>query len=159
QSAQAAMLAAKAKNAGSLLGALASGAAAFAAFAGKSAEKFAQTMTRWSEKLKKWSTMISGSEKVVDAIKKRDPLAAVGGAFDTAASVVGSKTATGQALERGAKITGFVSAGKKALQAKPPDYAAVAEAAFGIAGQLKEDRRIDDAAKITAAADRVKQAW
>lgn len=159
QSAQTAMQAAKAKNAGSLLGALASGASAFAAFASSSADKFAQTMTRWSEKLQKWSAIVSGGQKVVQGIQKGDPIAAVGGAFDTAAAVAGPKTKTGEALTRGSKIAGFAGAGKRALAAKPPDYAAVSEAALGIAGQLHEDRRIDDASKIVASANRLKQAW
>ncbi len=159
QSAQTAMQAAKAKNAGSLLGALASGASAFAAFAASLADKFAQTMTRWSEKLRKWSAIVSGGQKVVQAIEKGDPIAAIGGAFDTAAAVAGPKTKTGEALTRGSKIAGFAGAGKRALAAKPPDYAAVSEAALGIAGQLHEDRRIDDASKIIASASRLKQAW
>jgi uncharacterized protein DUF4157 len=159
QSAQTAMQAAKAKNAGSLLGALASGASAFAAFASSSADKFAQTMTRWSEKLKKWSAIVSGGQKVVQGIEKGDPIAAIGGAFDTAAAVAGPKTRTGEALTRGSKIAGFANAGKRALAARPPDYAAVSEAALGIAGQLHADRRIDDASKIIASANRLKQAW
>jgi hypothetical protein len=159
QSAQTAMQAAKAKNAGSLLGALASGAGAFAAFASSSADKFAQTMTQWSEKLKKWSAIVSGGQKVVQGIEKGDPIAAIGGAFDTAAAVAGPKTKTGEALTRGSKIAGFAGAGKRALASKPPDYAAVSEAALGIAGQLHEDRRLDDASKIIASANRLKQAW
>jgi len=159
QSAQTAMQAAKAKNAGSLLGALASGASAFAAFASSSADKFAQTMTRWSEKLQKWSAIVSGGQKVVQGIQKGDPIAAIGGAFDTAAAVAGPKTKTGEALTRGSKIAGFAGAGKRALAARPPDYAAVSEAALGIAGQLHADRRIDDASKIIASANRLKQAW
>jgi hypothetical protein len=157
--AQLAMQAAKAKNAGSLMAALAAGAAVFAAKSSQTADKFAQTMKKWSDRLDKWSKVISGGEKVVQGIQKCDPLAAIGGAFDTAVAVAGKTTGKGKALERASKITGFVSAGKKALGAKPPNYAAVAEAALGIAGQLKEDRRIDDASRIIARADRLKQAW
>ena len=159
QAAQTAMAAAKAKNAGSLLGALASGAAAFAAFSSNAADKFAQIMTRWSERLNKWGAIISGGEKLVQGIKKGDPLAAIGGALDTAVAAVGAKSSAGVALTRASKITGYVNAGKRALQAKPPGYPAVAEAALGIAGQLHEDRRIDDASRIVASADRLKQAW
>ncbi|HEX8110652.1 MAG TPA: hypothetical protein VF516_23130, partial [Kofleriaceae bacterium] len=88
-----------------------------------------------------------------------DPIAAIGGAFETAAAVAGPKTKTGEALTRGSKIAGFANAGKRALAARPPDYAAVSEAALGIAGQLHDDRRIDDASKIIASANRLKQAW
>jgi hypothetical protein len=158
EKAQLAMAAAKAKNAGSLLGVLASGAEAFAKFSSNSAGKFAQTMTTWSEKLKKWSAIISGGEKVVQGIKKGDPIAAIGGAFDTAAAAVGPKNPAVKTLNRASKITGFVGAGKRALQTNPPDYAAVAEAALGIAGQLHEDRRIDDASRIIARANALKQA-
>jgi hypothetical protein len=159
EKAQLAMAAAKAKNAGSLLGALAAGAEAFAKFSTNAAGKFAQTMTQWSERLKKWSAIISGGEKVVQGIKKGDPIAAIGGAFDTAAAVVGSKSPATKTLNRASKITGFVGAGKRALQGNPPDYAAVAEAALGIAGQLHEDRRIDDAKRLVTAANRLKVAW
>jgi hypothetical protein len=159
EKAQIAMAAAKAKNAGSLLGALAAGAEAFAKFSTDAAGKFAQTMTRWSERLKKWSAIISGGEKVVQGIKKGDPIAAIGGAFDTAAAVVGPKSSATKTLNRASKITGFVGAGKRALQSNPPDYAAVAEAALGIAGQLHEDRRIDDAKRLVTAANRLKTAW
>jgi hypothetical protein len=157
--AQLAMQAAKAKNAGSLLGALAAGAAVFAASSSTTADKFAQTMKRWSDRLDKWAKVISGGEKVVQGIQKGDPIAAIGGAFDTAVAVAGKTTGTGKALERASKITGFVNAGKRAMQTNPPDYPAVAEAALGIAGQLKEDRRIDDASKIISQADRLKKAW
>jgi hypothetical protein len=159
ETARTAMDAAKAKNAGSLLGALASGAASFAAFSSNTADKFAQTMTRWSEKLSRWSAIATGGQKVVQGIQKGDPIAAIGGAFDTAAAVAGPKTTTGTALARGSKIAGYANAGKRALAAKPPDYAAVSEAALGIAGQLHEDNRIDDASKIIASASRLKQAW
>ncbi|TMQ06287.1 MAG: DUF4157 domain-containing protein [Deltaproteobacteria bacterium] len=159
EAAQLAMTAAKAKNAGSLLGALAAGAAVFAAKSGETAGKFAETMKRWSDRLEKWGKIISGGQKVVQSIQKGDPIAAIGGAFDTAVTVAGAKTATGKALTRASKITGFVNAGKQALAAKPPSYAAVAEAALGIAGQLKEDRRLDDANRIIASATRLKAAW
>jgi hypothetical protein len=159
QAAQAAMTAAKAKNAGSLLGALAQGAAAFAAFSGNAAGKFAQTMTKWAAKLEKWSKVLSGGQRVVQGIKSGDTLAAFGGAFDAVAAAVGDKTPTGQALTRASKITGLVSAGRAALGSDPPNYPAVAEAALGIAGQLKEDRRLDDAAQIVSRANRLKQAW
>lgn len=159
EAAQAAMQAAKAKNAGALLGALAQGAAVFAGTSGKAAGKFAETMKKWAERLEKWSKIISGGQKVVQAIQKGDPLAAIGSAFDTAVTVVGAKTSTGKALSRASKITGFVNAGKQALGAKPPNYPAVAEAALGIAGQLHEDRRIDDASRIISRATTLKQAW
>ncbi|HEY0990213.1 MAG TPA: hypothetical protein VGD80_24345, partial [Kofleriaceae bacterium] len=159
EKAQLAMAAAKAKNAGSLLAVLASGAEAFAKFSTNSADKFAKTMMRWSEKLKTWSTRIGGAEKVIAGIQKRDPLAAIGGAFETAASLAGPKNPSAKTLERASKITGFANAGKKALQAKPPDYAAVAQAALGIANQLHEDRRIEDASRIVGQANRLKQAW
>jgi Domain of unknown function (DUF4157) len=158
QKAELAMVAAKAKNAGSLLGALAAGAAAFAKFSSSSADKFAQTMTQWSQRLEKWSKIVSGGEKVVQGIKKGDPLAAIGGAFDTALAVVGPKSAAAKTLGRASKITGLVNTGKRALEAKPPSYAGVAEAALGIAAQLKEDRRIDDASRLVSSANRLKQA-
>jgi Domain of unknown function (DUF4157) len=172
EAAQAAMTAAKAKNAGSLLAALSQGAAAFAAFSGKAASKFAETMDRWSKRLDKWAKIVSGGQRVVQGIQKGDPIGALGGALDTAVAALdkssdkkpgdataGAKTGTVKALERASKITGLVGAGKRALQSNPPNYAAVAEAALGIAGQLKEDRRIDDASRIIARADALKQAW
>ena len=159
EAAQLAMQAAKAKNAGSLLGALAAGAAVFAKTSSDTAGKFAETMKKWSDRLDKWAKVITGGEKVVQGIKKGDPIAAIGGAFDTAVAVAGKTTGTGKALERASKITGFVNAGKRAMQANPPDYPAVAEAALGIANQLKEDRRIEDASKIIGQADRLKKAW
>jgi LysM repeat protein len=159
QAAQAAMLAAKAKNAGSLLGVLAQGASLFASFASNAAGKFAQTMTRWSERLKQWSQIISSGEKVAKAVKSGDPLTALGSAFDLATAAVGGTSKTGQNLQRAANITAFVNVGQRALKSDPPDYGAVAEAAFGIAGQLRQDRRIEDAARIVTAANRLRTAW
>jgi LysM repeat protein len=166
QTAQAAMTAAKAKNAGSLLGALAQGAAAFADLAGKSAAKFAATMERWSKRLDNWSKVISGSQKVVKGIKTGDPLAAIGGAFEAAAAALDRRTdpkaeASGsvKAMQRAAAITGHVNAGKRALQSNPPNYAAIAEAGLGIAGQLKQNGHIDNAARVASRADALKQAW
>lgn len=159
QAAQAAMLAAKAKNPGSLLAALASGAATFATFASNAASKFAQTMTKWSERLKKWAAIVQGGQKVAQGIRTGDPIGAIGGAFDTAVGIVGAKTETGKNLQRASNITNFVNAGRNALKSDPPNYGAVAEAAFGIAGQLEDDRRIEDAARIVGAANRLKGAW
>jgi hypothetical protein len=159
EAAKTAMLAAKAKNAGSLLGALAAGGAAFASFATNAADKFAQTMTRWSDKLRKWSTIISGGERVAQGIKHGDPLAAIGGAFDTAAAAIGGNGAAAKNLQRASTITTFTAAGKRALQSSPPNYGFVAEAALGIAGTLKDDRRLEDATRIVAAANRLKTAW
>jgi LysM repeat protein len=159
QVAQAAMLAAKAKNAGSLLGALAAGAATFATFASNAAGKFADTMTRWSQRLERWAAIVNGGTKVVKGIQTGDPIGALGGAFETASAWAGPKTADGKRYQRYANITSLVGAGKKALDSKPPDYAAVAEAALGIAAQMKDDRRYDDAARIVGAANRLKQAF
>jgi hypothetical protein len=159
QAAQAAMIAAKAKNAGSLLGALSAGAAAFAGFAGNAAGKFAQTMTRWSERLKKWSEVIGGGEKVLKGIESGDAIAAIGGALDTAAGFAAADGKTGKALQRASNITGFVNAGRHALQGNPPNYAAVAEAAMGMAAQLSEDRKVEDAARLVSSANRLKAAW
>jgi hypothetical protein len=157
--AQASLAAAKAKNAGSLLAALAGGAGAFAGFAANSADKFAKTMQSWSDKLKKWSNIVGGGEKVVAGIKSGDPLGAVSGAFDTAAAVVGPTGKGAKNIERAQSITGFVASGKRALSASPPDYGAVASAAMGIANQLKQDRRLEDAGRIVNAANRLTQAW
>jgi DNA-binding phage protein len=167
EAAKAAMVAAKAKNAGSLLGALAQGAAAFADLSAKYAEKFAATMKRWSERLEKWSKVIAGGQKTVQSIKKGDPLGALGGGFDAVAAMLDKssaekgidKSSSVKALERASKITSHVGAGKRALESKPPNYAVVAEAALGIAGQLEQDRRFNDAAQIVARADKLKQAW
>jgi LysM repeat protein len=157
ETASAAMLAAKAKNPASLLGALAVGAASFAKFAADKAGKFATTMTRWSERLTKASKIVSGGQTVVAGIRAGDPIAAIGGAFETAGAVAGGSTA--KQLQRASTITTHVNAGRKALQSDPPDYAAVANAAFGIATQLEDDRRIEDAQRIFNSANRLKQAW
>jgi hypothetical protein len=157
--AQATLAAAKAKNAGSLLAALAGGASAFAGFAAGSADKLAKTMQGWSDKLKKWSAIVGGGEKVVQGIKSGDPIGAISGAFDTAAGVVGPVGKGAKNIERAQNITGFVNSGKRALSAHPPDYGAVASAAMGIANQLKQDRRLEDAGRIVNAASRLEQAW
>lgn len=159
QAAQTSMLAAKAKNAGSLLGALASGAASFAAFSASSADKFAQTMTRWSERLKKWGGVISGGETVIHGIKSGDPVGAIGGAFDTVGAAADPKSATAKTMMRASTLTGFANAGRAALGSKPPNYGAVAEAALGIAGTLKQDRKLEDSARVVAAANMLKTAW
>src|SRR5262245_53706017 len=116
QAAQTSMMAAKAKNAGSLLGALASGAAAFAQFSANTADKFAQTMTRWSERLKKWGGVISGGETVARGIKGGDPLAAVGGAFDTVGAAVDGKSGTAKNMARASSLTTLANAGRIALK-------------------------------------------
>lgn len=157
QAAQAAMIAAKAKSPGSLLGALAAGAASFAAFASNAAGKFAQTMTRWSERLKKWSAVASGGEKVVAGIQHGDAAMAIGGAFESASAAVGGKT--GKDLQRAANISHFVAAGRQALRTDPPSYGAVADAALGIAAQLTGERDVESARRIVASATRLQQAW
>jgi LysM repeat protein len=160
QAAQAAMTAAKAKDAGSLLGALAAGAAGFAAIASKAADALAARMNDWSTKLKQWSTIVAGGEKVVQGVQKGDPLAALAGAFDTAAGVVAARGGTEPlAMQRAANITSFVATSKRALAKNPADYGAVAAAALGIAGELTSDHKLDDAAKIVSAANRLKLAW
>lgn len=158
ETAKTAVAAAKAKNAGSLIGALADGAAQFAESASDSASKFAATMERWSVRLHQWAGIASGGQKVIQGIEHGDPVAALGGAFEAASSAAGAKTDAGKALARDAKIAGFVASGKRALAARPPDYAAVTVAAIDIAGQLHADNRIDDASKIVAAASALKQA-
>jgi Domain of unknown function (DUF4157) len=157
--AQTAMIAAKAKNAGSLLAALSAGAAAFAGFAGSQADKFARTMRSWSQRLEKWSQVVAGGEKVLKAIETGDAAAAIGGALQTAGGMAGAGSKTGKALQRASNITGFVDAGRRALQGNPPNYAAVADAALGIAGQLSEDRKVADAARLVSSANRLKAAW
>lgn len=163
--AKAAMVAAKAKSPGSLLAALASGASSFADFAASSADKFQATMTRWSEKLDKWSKVISGGEKVAAGIKAGDPGAAIGGAFDTAAAFASSKNAKGEEtsgtaknLQKYSRLAGYASAGQRAANGKPPNYGAVVDAAMGIAGELKDSRKLDDATRITGAASRLTRA-
>src|SRR5439155_22090729 len=121
--------------------------------------KFAETMKSWSEKLKKWSAIISGAEAVAAGIKAHDPLAALQGAFETASAATGGdKTTTGKNLGKGAAIAGLAHAAKNALHGKPPDYAAVAEAALGIADELHKDKRFEDASKIIGAANGLKRA-
>ena len=160
QAAQATMTAAKAKDAGSLLGALAAGAAGFAAIASKAADSLAARMNDWSAKLKQWSTIVAGGQKVAQGIQKGDPLAALGGAFDTAAGVVAARGGTEPAaMQRAANITTFVATSKKALAKNPADYGAVAAAALGIANELTNDKKVDDAAKIVAAANKLELAW
>jgi hypothetical protein len=163
--AKAAMTAAKAKSPGSLIAALAGGAAAFADFASASAEKFEKTMLGWSQKLDKWSKVISGGEKVVAGVKSGDPGAVLEGAFDSAAAFASSKNAKGEetsskakGLQKVSRIGGFASAGQRAAKGKPPDYGAIVEAAMGIAGELKSSKKLEDAAKITGAASRLTRA-
>ncbi|HMG24129.1 MAG TPA: hypothetical protein VK607_22495, partial [Kofleriaceae bacterium] len=159
QAAQAAMAAAKAKNPGSLLTALATGASVFAGAAGTAAGKFGESMKQWSARLERWSALATGGKQVVDAIKHGDLIAALGGALSTAGTAIGAGSKTDANLQRIAGLTRFVDAGRKALASQPPNYTAVAEAALGLAGQLTGDRRVDDAARIAAAAGRLKAAW
>jgi hypothetical protein len=185
--AKAAMAAVKAKNAGSLIGALAAGAGAFASASAGFAEKFSATMKKWAGKLESWSRIAKGGDTVAKGIKTKDPIAAIGGAFDTVAATVqafGAKpeapagdtkpgeTKPGEtkpgaapvspvvaALQTASKVTGLVNAGRKALQSEPPNYVAVADAALGIAAALDQDRRIEDVRKIVGAANRLKSAY
>lgn len=159
ETAQAAMAASKAKNAGSLLGALAGAAGTFAHFSANTASKFATTMQSWSDRLKKWGAVIGGGEKVIKGIKSHDPLGAISGALETASAAVAPKSTAGKQLQKATAITGFVTAGKRALASNPPDYGAVAQAALGIADTLKQDRRLEDASRIVGSANRLKQAW
>jgi hypothetical protein len=156
--AQQAMAAAKAKNAGGLLAALANGAAAFAGAAGAGAGKFAQTMKQWEARLRKWSTIATGGQKVIDSIKHGDLIGALGNALSTAGTAI-AKGKTAQDLQRAAKLTNLVNDGRKALTSHPPNYTAVADAAFGIASQLSNDRRIEDAHRIATTASKLKTAW
>ena len=156
--AQSALKAEKAKNPGSLLGALADGASAFAGFSSSSAGKFAQTMESWAAKLKKWDAIVTGGQTVMTAMKGKDPIAALAAALATAAAVTGPGNAATKDLQKASQIATYVDAGKRALGGKPPDYAAVATAALGIAGQLNTNGRIQDAAKITAKASALEKA-
>ena len=69
RAAQAALFAAKAKSPGSLMAALAGGAAAFASFTENTATGFGATMKKWSDKLQTWATRISGAEATIKAAK------------------------------------------------------------------------------------------
>ncbi len=157
--AQSAMAAIQSRSPGSLLAAIATGAGAFAAFAANAASRFAQTMVRWQQRLDHWAQVIGGAERVYDGIRNHDPLAALTGALDTAAAAVGTESRTGQNLTRAASITRYINAGRAALATDPPNYGALAEAALGIAAELKRDRRFEDAKRIVGAANHLRAAW
>ncbi|MBA3503547.1 MAG: DUF4157 domain-containing protein, partial [Deltaproteobacteria bacterium] len=162
QAAQASMIAAKAKNAGSLLAALSEGAGAFAGFAGKQAGKFAETMKRWSDKLDRWAKIIQGGEKLTSGIKSGNAGTALAGAFDAAAAGVSKKNENGEEtsskakdLTRYAKFASFAAAGQSAAKQDPPGFGQIVDAAMGIAGELKLFKKEGNAARITAAATKL----
>jgi LysM repeat protein len=162
QAAQSAMVAAKAKNAGPLLAALSAGAGAFASFAGNQAGKFATTMRNWSQKLDRWSKIITGGQQVAQGIKTGNVGVALAGAFDAAAAGFSKKDAEGKEtstkatnFERYSRMAKFVAAGQAAAKSDPPAFGQIIDAAMGLAGELNVIKKGGDAAKITAAATRL----
>jgi len=162
QAAQSAMAAAKAKNAGSLLAALSAGAGAFASFAGDQVGKFAKTMRSWSDKLDRWSKIITGGQQVAQGIKTGNVGVALAGAFDSAAAAFSKKDADGNEtskktkdFERYSRMATFVGAGQAAAKSDPPAFDKIVDAAMGLAGELNLIKKGGDAAKITAAATRL----
>jgi len=162
QAAQSAMAAAKAKNAGSLLAALSAGAGAFASFAGDQVGKFAKTMRSWSDKLDRWSKIITGGQQVAQGIKTGNVGVALAGAFDAAAAAFSKKDADGNEtskktkdFERYSRMATFVGAGQAAAKSDPPAFDKIVDAAMGLAGELNLIKKGGDAAKITAAATRL----
>ncbi|HEY5933046.1 MAG TPA: LysM peptidoglycan-binding domain-containing protein, partial [Kofleriaceae bacterium] len=162
QAAQASMAAAKAKNAGGLLAALSAGAGAFAKFADNQAGKFAKTMRSWSDKLDRWSKVITGAQNVAKGIKTGNVGVALGGAFDAVAAGFSKKDKDGnetstktQNFEKYARMAKFAAAGQNAAKSDPPAFDQIVDSALGIAGELDLLKKGGDAAKITSNATRL----
>ena len=156
RAAQAALVAAKAKSPGSLMAALAGGAAAFASFTENATTGFGATMKKWSEKLETWAKRISGAEATIKAAKDGDPLGALQGAFHTTATFMPEGKQEG--WERAARVTGMGRQAQQALSQNPPDYMTVADISLQIADELTQSRAVEDASRITSQANRLKQA-
>jgi hypothetical protein len=156
RAAQAALTAAKAKSPGSLMAALAGGAAAFASFTENATTGFGATMKKWSEKLETWAKRITGAEMTVRAAKGGDPLGALQGAFTTTASFMPEGKQEG--WERAARVTGMGRSAQQALSKNPPDYMTVADISLQIADELTASQAIEDASRITSKANTLKQA-
>jgi hypothetical protein len=156
RAAQASILAAKAKSPGSLMAALAGGAAAFAGFTENATAGFGASMKKWAEKLDTWAKRISGAESTVRAARSGDPLGALQGAFTTVSTFVPEeKQATWQ---RAAKVAGHGRTAQRALEGNPPDYATVVDVSMQIADELTASQATEDASRITTQANRLKQA-
>ncbi|HEU5060595.1 MAG TPA: hypothetical protein VFU21_28890, partial [Kofleriaceae bacterium] len=156
RAAQAALVAAKAKSPGSLMAALAGGAAAFASFTENATTGFGATMKKWSEKLETWAKRISGAEATIKAARGGDPLGALQGAFQTTATFMPEGKQEG--WERAARVTGMGRSAQQALSQNPPDYMTVADISLQIADELTQSRAVEDASRITSQANRLKQA-
>ena len=156
RAAQAALVAAKAKSPGSLMAALAGGAAAFASFTENATAGFGATMKKWSEKLETWAKRISGAEATIAAAKGGDPLGALQGAFHTTATFMPEGKQEG--WERAARVTGMGRSAQHALSQNPPDYLTVADISLQIADELTTSQAVEDASRITSNANRLKQA-
>ena len=156
RAAQTALAAAKAKSPGSLMAALAGGAAAFASFTENATTGFGATMKKWSEKLETWAKRVSGAEMTVRAAKGGDPLGALQGAFTTTATFM--PEGKQQGWERAARVTGMGRSAQQALSQNPPDYMTVADISLQIADELTASQAIEDASRITSNANRLKQA-
>ena len=156
RAAQTALAAAKAKSPGSLMAALAGGAAAFASFTENATTGFGATMKKWSEKLETWAKRISGAEATVRAAKGGDPLGALQGAFTTTATFMPEGKTEG--WERAARVTGMGRSAQQALSQNPPDYMTVADISLQIADELTASRAVEDASRIVTQSNRLKQA-
>jgi hypothetical protein len=156
RAAQAALTAAKAKSPGSLMAALAGGAAAFASFTENATTGFGATMKKWSEKLETWAKRVQGAEMTVRAAKGGDPLGALQGAFTTTATFMPEGKQEG--WERAARVTGMGRSAQQALSKNPPDYMTVADIALQIADEFTASQAIEDASRITSKANTLKQA-
>ena len=156
RAAQATLAAAKAKSPGSLMAALAGGAAAFASFSENAVSGFGATMKKWSEKLETWAKRISGAEATIKAAKSGDPLGALQGAFTTTATFMPEDKQAG--WQRAARVTAMGRSAQAALQQNPPDYLTVADISLQIADEFTASQAVEDASRITSQANRLKQA-
>src|SRR5262249_10384713 len=70
------------------------------------------------------------------------------------------RAAISERYKPAARVVAGARAVLAAATAKPnPNYLAAIDAATQLVADLTEDRRIDDAARVTASANRLKQAW
>jgi len=141
-------------NIGGIIGAFASGAEAFASFAADQAGSFATTAREWAENARTWGGIAVGGVAVFQAIRGRDPLAAISASLNLVVSVrdrnqgdmVGPPTSLSNnpgVLVTGQRLAGFAVGARDAVTADPPQFGIFASNIFDMAAEYTDSGKIE----------------
>ena len=149
----------KSRNLGGIIDAFATGAEGVAGFAKNELGEFAKTCRKWADTARTWGGYVVLGVGVFQAIRGKDPLAAIAGSLDLVVSLrdhgqrdeMGPPTSLSNnpgVLVTSARLFGYARDARDAATGDPPRWGAFAANMFDMAGEYTDSGKIDTGRNI-----------